>query len=589
MSKRSALVDVQSALLRVGSDNPSGDEWTCPAHNDRKASLTVKYGDVPGTVILACGAGCKTSAVLSKLGLHVRELYDRVEPPQETVRKSYVYRDEDGSPLFRVLRRQEGDGSKRFHQQGVNGRGRGGWRTGSGAMKDVRRVLYRLPELTDAIDNGDTIHLTEGEKDADTLNEYFAAQDVDAFATCHPMGAGKWRADYTELLTGADAVVVWADRDPAGYRCAEQRLSAVLAAGIPARAVLPIPDHNGADAYDHVEAGFSPEETKPVSGNELAVLAGHAGQEEAADDVLEAVRREFLLVEARDQVLHHLDDVLYDEDVLALPPQRFVIDGWVPAGAYTGLYGPPGVGKTLVVQGMTRAVRKGTRWQDHSTTQGMTVSYVGEEVHQLQDRMRAWDARYPLRPDQTMEAGVTIARLIDLTKPEAVAAVIRTVRALEARHDSRVLLLTFDPLVEFMTGDENGEGMDLATRGLRALATLLDCAVVVGHHTNASEARARGADHLRMRCGAHIRMEHLDEVAGTVGLVQEKQRNAAKAALVLEIKEEAPASSWNGNRISWPRTTSRTRSAPSESVTRQPRPNRPTPDMRTRWRFSPTP
>jgi len=131
-----------------------------------------------------------------------------------------------------------------------------------------------------------------------------------------------------------------------------------------------------------------------------------------------------------------------------------------------------------------------------------------------------------------------VPRLVDLTKAEGVAAVVRTVRRLEEESGERIQLLTFDPLVEFMTGDENGEGMDRATRGLRALASILDCGLVVGHHTNASEARARGADHLRMRCGAHIRMEHLDEVARVVGVVQEKQRNAARSALTLETKSE---------------------------------------------------
>lgn len=36
--------------------------------------------------------------------------------------------------------------------------------------------------------------------------------------------------------------------------------------------------------------------------------------------------------------------------------------------------------------------------------------------------------------------------------------------------------------------------MDLATRALRIISDELQCLVVVGHHTNAGEARARGSE-----------------------------------------------------------------------------------------------
>ena len=45
-------------------------------------------------------------------------------------------------------------------------------------------------------------------------------------------------------------VVVWADRDAPGYRCAADRLSSLLGAGLAAEARLPRPKHQGADVRD---------------------------------------------------------------------------------------------------------------------------------------------------------------------------------------------------------------------------------------------------------------------------------------------------------------------------------------------------
>ena len=32
------------------------------------------------------------------------------------------------------------------------------------------------------------------------------------------------------------------------------------------------------------------------------------------------------------------------------PPRRFIVDQWIPAGCVTSLYGPGGIGKTLLAQ-----------------------------------------------------------------------------------------------------------------------------------------------------------------------------------------------------------------------------------------------
>jgi hypothetical protein len=124
---------------------------------------------------------------------------------------SYDYADERGELLFQVVRYEP----KEFRQRRPNGNG--GWEWSLG---DVRRVLYRLPDLAPAIQRGDTIYIVEGEKDADAL------LDNSMHATCNPGGAGKWRVEYSEMLRGVDAVVI-PDHDESGRRHAEQVAAAL--------------------------------------------------------------------------------------------------------------------------------------------------------------------------------------------------------------------------------------------------------------------------------------------------------------------------------------------------------------------------
>jgi len=81
-------------------------------------------------------------------------------------------------------------------------------------------VLYRLPELAIAILFEEMIFVVEGERDVGTLRSNKLT------ATCNPGGAGKWRAEYSESLRGADVVIV-PDNDKAGHEHAQQVAAAL--------------------------------------------------------------------------------------------------------------------------------------------------------------------------------------------------------------------------------------------------------------------------------------------------------------------------------------------------------------------------
>ena len=123
-------------------------------------------------------------------------------PPKATFECAYDYTDESGELLFQVLRYVN---PKTFKQRRPGAKhGEWDWKLG-----DVRRVLYRLPQLIAATQKRTPVFLVEGEKDSDSLAE------LGFTATTNPGGANKWRDEYTEVFRRASVIVI-PDHDDAG-------------------------------------------------------------------------------------------------------------------------------------------------------------------------------------------------------------------------------------------------------------------------------------------------------------------------------------------------------------------------------------
>lgn len=188
-----------------------GKQWLakCPAHDDRQASLSIGHAD-DGKILLKCFAGCAADNVVEKLGLTMADLFVKAEKPaqpQQPQRReivaTYDYRDEQGQLLFQAVRFNP----KTFSQRQPDGQG--GWMYN---LRGVRRVLYRLPDLLKELKgrNGQaSVFICEGEKDVDLL------WSKGLLATTNPMGAGKWRDEFADVLQGIE-VVILPDNDDAG-------------------------------------------------------------------------------------------------------------------------------------------------------------------------------------------------------------------------------------------------------------------------------------------------------------------------------------------------------------------------------------
>src|SRR5262249_16852995 len=76
------MTPVETLLGKLPGARKVGSGWSarCPAHDDRKASLSVSAGD-DRTALVKCHAGCNTSAILSAIGLTLADLFPRKPGP----------------------------------------------------------------------------------------------------------------------------------------------------------------------------------------------------------------------------------------------------------------------------------------------------------------------------------------------------------------------------------------------------------------------------------------------------------------------------------------------------------------------------
>jgi len=246
--------EVESFLGLVDVVRDGNGQWQarCPCRNDdSNPSLSISQGN-DGRVLLHChrGNGCSVEDICTSVGIQVADLMpkksdmsqQRAEKKKEFTKfvKSYDYVDESGNILFQKVRYVDQDGKKTFRQRrpGANGE----WIYSLG---DTPKVLYNLPAVIKAKNDGFYIWVVEGEKDADTLME------AGVIATTMPGGAGKWLDIHTEALRGAYVQIV-ADNDEPGKKHADSVYRELVAAGCSVGVwQSPI----AKDITDHLQAG----------------------------------------------------------------------------------------------------------------------------------------------------------------------------------------------------------------------------------------------------------------------------------------------------------------------------------------------
>lgn len=254
----------------------------CPAHDDKRQSLSLSEGD--GRILVKCFAGCSTETIVGQLGLTWKDLFDREitmpsvsslgESMNEThfngvgwsgVNKSkgkvhaiYPYTDEEGRLLYENVRYHP----KGFRQRRFDVSGQPVWN-----LEGIRRVPYRLPELIEAAKTGKDIFLSEGEKDADALRELgFTASSFK-----------NWTEDFNQFIQGSH-VILCQDHDIPGITQANEAARIILRSAASVKILdmfqdRELPEKHGLDISDYIRSCVEAEGAEPDTLKERISLA----------------------------------------------------------------------------------------------------------------------------------------------------------------------------------------------------------------------------------------------------------------------------------------------------------------------------
>jgi hypothetical protein len=226
-------------LSKLPDSKRSGSGWQarCPAHDDRRPSLSIAEGD-DGRALVKCHAGCETRAVVEALGLKLSDLMPKGSAEsQETLSRpakdrrpdksfstarealaalegglgepsaSWTYRDTKSEAVGCVIR---WDTPKGKEIRPISRTEDGRWIIGG--MPEPR-PLYSLPDLRKT-PVASRVYVTEGEKAAD------AVRDLGLIATTSAHGSkSASKTDWSPLMK--HELVILPDADDAGDRYAE--------------------------------------------------------------------------------------------------------------------------------------------------------------------------------------------------------------------------------------------------------------------------------------------------------------------------------------------------------------------------------
>ena len=262
---------IQRVLDRVGEHKETKSGWSarCPAHEDRKASLSIAEGD-EGRVVVCCHAGCDHKKIVAALGLEESDLFDRDDQQRATTKASkakksskayataaaaqkayertlgkpatvHEYLDESGVHVGSVIRWQRSPTDKVIRPISLHA---DGWRL---EHMPTPRPLYQLSALSAS--TGDRAYVVEGEKCVE------AAAEIGFLATTSSAGGNSAKQTDWSPLAGRD-VVILPDADKAGRQYADEVAAILL--GLDPPAVVRIVDlapgaDDGSDVADLAE------------------------------------------------------------------------------------------------------------------------------------------------------------------------------------------------------------------------------------------------------------------------------------------------------------------------------------------------
>jgi hypothetical protein len=253
--------------------------------------------------------------------------------------------------------------------------------------------------------------------------------------------------------------------------------------------------------------------------------------------------------------------VLTYEDLLKLPPNKWLIKDVLRQGELATLFGPPGLLKTFIALGLAVEVAVGLPWWDHKTTQGGVLYIAGEGLYAIRERTIAWAQQFTDRDaiDAFLQQRFfVLGDAVSFLEPD-----FEQFLEVARRLPSGVSLIVVDTLARSMAGgDENSaEDMGLLVRACDRLRKVTGATVMLVHHSGKADASSeRGSSALRGACDTMMSVAEGSR-EGVVRLECSKQKEGAPFEPIhLELDIVEVGVEEDGT----PRTSGRLRLVPAE-------------------------
>jgi hypothetical protein len=510
-------MQAEQIAKQLGNAKRANGQWVAscpvPSHGkgkgDKNPSLSVHIDD-EGKPLFHCHGGCSQESVFQTIRdmQLLPELEERPDPlanikpmPKVEFQQEWQYQDEDRVTVFVKHRIRIGEFGKTYRLYKMDPSGKR-----YPTMGDARIVPYKLPELLDAKTAGRIIYLAEGEKAVDALMSLGVA------ATTSHSGAGSWPPENTEYFAGANVCII-PDNDLSGWAYARKAAEAILPIAKAVKVIDLGLQGQGDDAYEFIEAGGG--------RAELAALVKAAPKINSVDDVtlperLQAIQQIAPSVSPSVQTSDDIAKEFASDPPKQSPPKpvkkikiehwdsiqdepvEWLIEGVIPVGSFTALYGPPGSFKSFIALDIAEAIATGRTWMGKPVKkQGPVLYLCGEGFGGVGARIKA------IKLHHLTEDGAPIYivrhQLNLRSSAEDFNALMMAVVTLVEETGIEFCLAIVDTLARAFGGGNENDTADMMAFvvSMGKIQEFLNCALTVLHHSGKDVAKGmRGSSSL---------------------------------------------------------------------------------------------
>lgn len=224
------------------------------------------------------------------------------------------------------------------------------------------------------------------------------------------------------------------------------------------------------------------------------------------------------------------------DELEALPPPTYLIDGLLPEHGLSIVYGDPGAGKSFVVLDAALRIAHGMDWHGSTAKQTGVLYIAGEGKHGLGKRVKGWRREHAMDGVEAPFKLVPVAiKMLDAVSIEKLK---RTIAAISAEVSFAIGLVIIDTVSRSIAGeDENKqEAMSAFVDGVAAVQEFTQGAVIGVHHAGKDKDRGmRGSSVLLGACDTSIKVSKNEQI---VTLTVEKQKDDEESApIYMEMKK----------------------------------------------------